>query len=72
MVLLPLLIAIGTQAITIIEGEELGKVERMESQGGATPPVLNLTSSCPCDKLLLSSLGPAATLQPKTMGIYTQ
>ena len=72
MVLLPLLIAMGAEAITIIEGEELGKVERMESLEGAPPPVLNLTSSCPCDKLLLSSLGPAGILQPKTIGIYTQ
>jgi hypothetical protein len=72
MVLLTLMIAMGAQAITIIEGEELDKVETVESLGGVPPPVLNLTSSCPCDKLILSSLGPAATLQPKTMGIYTQ
>ena len=71
-VLLPMLIAVVAKAITIIEGEEFGKVETVEYWGGATPTVLNLTSSCPCDKLLLSSLGPAATLQPKTMGIYRQ
>ena len=65
----------GAQAMTIIEGEELGKVVTVESLGGAPPTVLNLTSSCPscpADELILSYLGPAATLQPKTMGIYTQ
>merc|ERR1719154_1065244 len=28
--------------------------------------------SCSCNKLLLSSLGTAANLQPKVMGIYTR
>ena len=69
MILLGLLIAMGTQAITIIEGEFM---ERAESLGGAPPPVLNHTTSCPCDKLILSSIGPAATLQPKAMGIYSK
>ena len=42
--------------------------------GGGEPPVsLNLTSvSCPCNKLLLSSLGPAATVLPQVMGTYTR
>ena len=78
LVLSLLLIAKGTHAITImVEGEEFKQeavkiIETMETLGGAQPPILNLTSSCPCDKLLLSSLGPAATLQPKVMGVYTK
>ena len=55
-----------TQAITVIEGE-------IPTQGGGVPPALNQTSSsCPCNKLLLSSLGPAAQFQPRTLGVYTR
>eukprot|EP00092_Neocalanus_flemingeri_P046401 GFUD01052197.1.p1 GENE.GFUD01052197.1~~GFUD01052197.1.p1 ORF type:complete len:191 (+),score=42.60 GFUD01052197.1:82-654(+) len=45
---------------------------KVDASGGAIPPMHNLTSSCSCDKLLLSSLGPAAIFQPKVMGIYTR
>eukprot|EP00092_Neocalanus_flemingeri_P009831 GFUD01010593.1.p1 GENE.GFUD01010593.1~~GFUD01010593.1.p1 ORF type:complete len:193 (+),score=50.19 GFUD01010593.1:112-690(+) len=45
---------------------------KVDASGGAIPPMHNLTSSCSCDKLLLSSLGPAAISQPKVMGIYTR
>eukprot|EP00092_Neocalanus_flemingeri_P058106 GFUD01069195.1.p1 GENE.GFUD01069195.1~~GFUD01069195.1.p1 ORF type:complete len:194 (-),score=51.80 GFUD01069195.1:122-703(-) len=45
---------------------------KVDPSGGAIPPMQNLTSSCSCDKLLLSSLGPAAIFQPKVMGIYTR
>ena len=44
--------------------------------GGAPPPpptaLTSSFSSCSCSKLLLSSLGPAATYQPNAMGIYTK
>jgi len=71
MLLLLLAMCLSTKAITIIEREVL-EVENLLSLGGAAPPVLNQTSSCPCDKLLLSSLGPAVTFQPKVLGVYTQ
>merc|ERR1711934_1256690 len=31
----------------------------------------DLSASCSCAKVLLSSLGPAATFQPQAMGTYT-
>merc|ERR1711990_694949 len=47
--------------------------------GGSLPPDLSLSSSisstsssCSCSKLILSSLGPAATFQPHVMGVYTK
>merc|ERR1712227_771897 len=41
--------------------------------GGEPPRRLNSSSvSCPCNKLLLSSLGPAATVLPRVMGTYTR
>merc|ERR1712212_856384 len=50
-----------------------------EAFGGSLPPDLSLTSSsssssssCSCSKLILSSLGPAATFQPHVMGVYTK
>ena len=40
---------------------------------GTPPQKVNLTSgSCPCNKLLLSSVGPAATYLPAVMGTYTR
>eukprot|EP00092_Neocalanus_flemingeri_P036021 GFUD01039220.1.p1 GENE.GFUD01039220.1~~GFUD01039220.1.p1 ORF type:complete len:171 (-),score=46.86 GFUD01039220.1:21-533(-) len=76
-----LLLVLGTHAITItVNDEDLGNQEalhqlveaKVDALGGALPPMHNLTSSCSCDKLLLSSLGPAAIFQPKVMGIYTR
>merc|ERR1719186_179977 len=83
MLLLLIVIAKNTNAIQIVaEGDYLGNQDvlndvvkaKVDTIGGAPPPIHNLTSSssCPCDKLLLSSLGPAATFQPKVMGIYTR
>jgi hypothetical protein len=69
LILLGLMVVMRTQSISIIEGEFM---ERVESLGGAPPPVLNHTTSCPCEKLIISSIGPAATLQPKSMGIYSK
>jgi len=44
--------------------------------GGGLPPDITLltssSSSCSCNKLILSSLGPAATFQPHVMGVYTK
>eukprot|EP00092_Neocalanus_flemingeri_P036020 GFUD01039219.1.p1 GENE.GFUD01039219.1~~GFUD01039219.1.p1 ORF type:complete len:179 (+),score=42.17 GFUD01039219.1:81-617(+) len=76
-----LLVVLGTHAITItVKDENEGNQEalhqlveaKVDALGGAHPPMHNLTSSCSCDKLLLSSLGPAAISQPKVMGIYTR
>ena len=57
-----------------ITWEEALEAAGEDDQGGGEPPVsLNLTSvSCPCNKLLLSSLGPAATVLPQVMGTYTR
>merc|ERR1719233_2199492 len=64
--MLVLMLLTVTQAISVIEGEVPG-------QGGGVPPALNQTStSCPCNKLLLSSLGPAVQFQPRTLGVYTR
>ena len=54
--------------------EAAGEDDQGGGGGGGEPPVsLNLTSvSCPCNKLLLSSLGPAATVLPQVMGTYTR
>merc|ERR1712181_120483 len=41
--------------------------------GGSLPPDISSSSSsssCSCSKLILSSLGPAATFQPHVMGVY--
>ena len=47
-----------------------------QSLGGAPPPALNSSelarASCPCNRILVSSLGPAAQAQPQAMGVYTQ
>merc|ERR1712066_769415 len=46
-----------------------------ETFGGGAPPDLSIASSSlssSCSKLILSSLGPAATFQPHVMGIYTK
>eukprot|EP00092_Neocalanus_flemingeri_P064501 GFUD01078289.1.p1 GENE.GFUD01078289.1~~GFUD01078289.1.p1 ORF type:complete len:164 (-),score=42.28 GFUD01078289.1:390-881(-) len=75
-----LLLLAGTHAIAItitIEGGDLANQEiftntKVDALEGSLPPLHNLTSSCSCDKLLLSSLGPAAIFQPKVMGIYTR
>eukprot|EP00092_Neocalanus_flemingeri_P064502 GFUD01078290.1.p1 GENE.GFUD01078290.1~~GFUD01078290.1.p1 ORF type:complete len:169 (-),score=35.65 GFUD01078290.1:78-584(-) len=75
-----LLLLAGTHAIAItitIEGGDLANQEiftntKVDALEGSLPPLHNLTSSCSCDKLLLSSLGPAAISQPKVMGIYTR
>eukprot|EP00092_Neocalanus_flemingeri_P046395 GFUD01052191.1.p1 GENE.GFUD01052191.1~~GFUD01052191.1.p1 ORF type:complete len:175 (+),score=39.37 GFUD01052191.1:96-620(+) len=77
-----LLVVLGTHAITItVKDEDEGNQEALhqlveakgDTLGGAHQPMHNLTtSSCSCDKLLLSSLGPAAISQPKVMGIYTR
>merc|ERR1712083_164920 len=44
--------------------------------GGGLPPDITLltssSSSCSCNKLIPSSLGPAATFQPHVMGVYTK
>ena len=66
-ILIMIIISMVTAAITIIVREEYNL-----KRGGAPPAVLNQTSICPCNKLLLSSLGPAAALQPKVMGVYTR
>jgi len=44
------------------------------SVGGGLPPtsLLQTSSTCDCNKVLLSSLGPAATYQPNVMGVYTR
>merc|ERR1712215_220051 len=63
----------STTSVSIIEGEIFKGEELPEIFGGSAPPDnLNLTSSCPCSKVLVSSLGPAATVLPKVMGVYTQ
>eukprot|EP00092_Neocalanus_flemingeri_P064500 GFUD01078288.1.p1 GENE.GFUD01078288.1~~GFUD01078288.1.p1 ORF type:complete len:164 (-),score=44.97 GFUD01078288.1:4-495(-) len=75
-----LLLLAGTHAIAItitIEGGDLANQEiftntKVDALEGSLPPLHNLTSSCSCNKLLLSSLGPAAIFQPKVMGIYTR
>jgi len=42
-------------------------------KGGFPPEKVNQTSgSCPCNKLLLSSVGPAASYLPAVMGTYTR
>merc|ERR1711973_290630 len=60
-------------------GDQTNQIE--ETFGGGAPPDLSiassslsssLSSSCSCSKLILSSLGPAATFQPHVMGIYTK
>ena len=66
------LISLST-SISIIEGEIFKGEEVAEIFGGSAPPKnVNLTSSCPCSKVLVSSLGPAATTLPNVMGVYTQ
>ena len=67
-----LLIARRLTAISIVV-EEVDLVSNA-SLGGAPPPVNNkiTTTSCSCNKLLLSSLGVAASLDPKMMGIYSR
>merc|ERR1712243_550730 len=63
LVMMMMLLAV-TQAD--IEGEGSG-------YGEVVPVILNQTSTkCPCDELLLSSLGPAAHFQPKAMAIFTR
>jgi len=63
------------------EYEESGKQDdpTEDTFGGSLPPDLTPTnsssssrSSCSCNKLILSSLGPAATFQPHVMGVYTK
>ena len=63
------------------EYEESGKQgdPTEDTFGGSLPPDLSPTSSfssssssCSCSKLILSSLGPAATFQPHVMGVYTK
>ena len=67
-----LIIARRLTAISIV-AEEVDLVSNA-SLGGAPPPVNNNTTpdSCTCNKLLLSSLGVAASLQPKMMGFYSR
>ena len=64
----------SAQWITWEEALEAAGEDDQRGGGGGEPPVsLNLTSvSCPCNKLLLSSLGPAATVLPQVMGTYTR
>merc|ERR1711971_566989 len=55
--------------------EESGNqgVPTEETFGGSLPPDLSSSSSsCSCSKLILSSLGPAATFQPHVMGVYAK
>ena len=71
MILKLMMIVLGTVAVMILVREiynqepDLWELARELS-------VVNKTSSCPCNKLLLSSLGAAFTLQPKVMGVYTR
>ena len=72
--LLIIALAESAQWITWEEALEAAGEDDQRGGGGGEPPVsLNLTSvSCPCNKLLLSSLGPAATVLPQVMGTYTR
>jgi len=65
-------IAFCCTAIHIIDWER--SIDRNQGDNGGTPPQkVNMTSgSCPCNKLLLSSVGPAATYLPAVMGTYTR
>ena len=49
-------------------------IAKLQAEGGGRPPSSSVraAASCPCAKLLLSSLGPAATFQPGAMGTYTK
>ena len=67
-----LLVVRYTQAVTVVEWEVLHEEKVGEILGGGTPPVINRTSTCPCAKLLLSSLGPTAQFQPRVLGVYTE
>merc|ERR1719233_2128798 len=61
------------QAISVTDGEVPGQGGGVAGYREGVPPVLNQTSSsCPCNKLVLSSLGPAAQFQPLAMAVYTK
>ena len=78
-IVLLLLIIKVCNTMTSITWEEALQMVRDRDQedkvagGGEPPQRLNSSSmSCPCNKLLLSSLGPAATVLPRVMGTYTR
>ena len=55
------------------ETSQMIRDQEVKVGGGEPPRRLNSSSvSCPCNKLLLSSLGPAATVLPRVMGTYTR
>ena len=74
--LLLLLVSVAQASIDIYAKDHTMVQDKAPVLGGAAPPpptaLTSSYSSCSCSKLLLSSLGPAATYQPNAMGIYTK